>query len=321
MKKNKNSEIIISSVKFDRSYRSKITPNLVVTRRLTRDGEISSYKSIMNVLKFSVNFKDPGYSEDQIVNLYLPFDKSVKRNYAKKIIRTSKKQKLPLLLMVPGGTIGIKGIPDKKMFATLCSILSEKCIPIMLDFRGFNSKKNVTGYSLKTRENDLRLIFSILRDKKFEKYRKQLFSGYIDNGYYPDFKKIAIIGTSMGGYDVAYVAASLMPDYVILYVPAAYSQKAREINFGKDFSEEIRKPDSWKNSHSFNNFEKYVRRIQKTYNDIRTLVIENKGDTIIPKGLVERYAKDNVIFSRVDGGHRGANSQALGQIYRSLKSI
>lgn len=91
-----------------------------------------------------------------------------------------------------------------------------------------------------------------------------------------------LYGVSMGGY-IALALVNEIPEMfqkLILQAPAAYSSVAHNINFGEQFSNEIRKEGSWKNSESFEWLEKFKKP---------TLFIELEKDEIILAEIISRY--------------------------------
>lgn len=100
----------------------------------------------------------------------------------------------------------------------------------------------------------------------------------------------SIVGASMGGY----ISIKLLEMYdiksLILFVPAIYSDKAYDINFGNDFSEILRKEGSWKESNTFSILKKYKNKV---------LLISVNNDLVIPLELTNELRKsleDNINF-------------------------
>lgn len=98
---------------------------------------------------------------------------------------------------------------------------------------------------------------------------------------------IYLCGASMGAY-VAVGAANKIGAPVsklMLVCSAAYSQNAHAVNFGPAFSQEIRRPESWKNSLAFQWIEEYKGEL---------LIIAGEQDDIIPKEIPQTYLESAV---------------------------
>lgn len=93
-------------------------------------------------------------------------------------------------------------------------------------------------------------------------------------------KPFSLIGSSMGGYIVVKLLELYNVSSLILFVPAAYSNSAYDINFGDKFSEIIRKENSWKDSDAFNIINKYDRNV---------LLISAEDDSVVPIELTNKY--------------------------------
>jgi pimeloyl-ACP methyl ester carboxylesterase len=91
---------------------------------------------------------------------------------------------------------------------------------------------------------------------------------------------ITLIGTSMGGY----VAAGLVPEIdvkeLILFCPAAYDVRARDVEFGRGFTEIIRRSGSYLDTD-----------IHSLLSDFRNeaMLITGTEDNIIPPAVIEIY--------------------------------
>jgi alpha/beta superfamily hydrolase len=95
-------------------------------------------------------------------------------------------------------------------------------------------------------------------------------------------EQYVLFGTSMGGY-IALGLVNKKPaffDTIILHAPAAYSPQANNLNFGPDFTKEIRKENSWADSLSFHWLKRYTGKI---------LLVESEKDEVVPQEIIERY--------------------------------
>lgn len=130
-----------------------------------------------------------------------------------------------------------------------------------------------------------------------------------------------LYGVSMGGY----IALGLVKeraklfDALILHAPAAYSSKSHDLYFGKEFTSEIRREYSWKDSLSFGWFQSYTNPV---------LLIEAENDEVIPKPIIEKYRsikKDGKLTTlplkntpHEIWGDSEAEKTARAEIYRGL---
>lgn len=88
-----------------------------------------------------------------------------------------------------------------------------------------------------------------------------------------DPARIAVLGSSMGGHVLTrLVEAHPTISCVILDRAAAYSRVAEQIVFGPDFSTELRRTDSWKESPAFPILERYTGRVLIVYGDQEEVV-------------------------------------------------
>jgi pimeloyl-ACP methyl ester carboxylesterase len=149
------------------------------------------------------------------------------------------------------------------------------------DFRGVGeSGAELKDTSLNTRVEDAKAALRILKENSL-----------IDNVY--------VIGTSMG----APVAIQIVDDSIqglLLIVPAAYSFDARDKKFGLDFSESIRKPESWRDSPDFEDLQKYRGN---------TFLLYAPHDEVIPVGISSEYErivhfKNGTIVASEGAGHK-----------------
>lgn len=94
--------------------------------------------------------------------------------------------------------------------------------------------------------------------------------------------ELYLYGLSMGGY-VAPGLVHEMPGVfqkLILQAPAAYSKAAHSLNFNDNFTQELRRPNSWKDSYSF----EWLREYEGS-----TMVIASEKDATIPLEIIETY--------------------------------
>lgn len=164
------------------------------------------------------------------------------------------------IIFIPGGGTKI----GKSRFNNWQERFSEeKTGSLSIDFPGVgNSEGDITSNTLASR---------IEITEKFVKW-------VIDNFR---FDNLSLYGSSMGGYVALGVCVST-PEIgeLILHVPAAYAEEARDVNFGERFRTILRKKKSWENSSSFIWLEKL---------DIPILLIEHEDDDVIPKEITEKY--------------------------------
>ncbi len=98
---------------------------------------------------------------------------------------------------------------------------------------------------------------------------------------YPDCTYY-LCGVSMGGY-VALSLVDQMPDMfskLIIQVPAAYSSAAHDLKFDLTFSEELRRPGSWKDSPSFGWWKNFAGE---------KMLLACEKDLTIPREIIDRY--------------------------------
>ena len=69
---------------------------------------------------------------------------------------------------------------------------------------------------------------------------------------------------------------------LILFVPALYTKEVYDVNFGIDFTNIIRKPNSWENTDAFDIVNKYKGNV---------LLITAEDDNVIPKELVYKLIR------------------------------
>ncbi|UCF93686.1 MAG: alpha/beta fold hydrolase [Desulfobacterales bacterium] len=90
---------------------------------------------------------------------------------------------------------------------------------------------------------------------------------------------LSVIAASMG----AYTAVKLLEHYpiatLILLVPAMYAAEAYHVPFGPQFSEIIRRPQSWQRSDAWDLLATYTGRL---------LIVAAEKDKIIPTGVIQK---------------------------------
>jgi alpha/beta superfamily hydrolase len=129
------------------------------------------------------------------------------------------------------------------------------------DFRGVGeSEGNLDESNLNTRTDDARVALEFLKANT-------------------DTKNIFIVGTSMGGPIAIRIVDSFIKG-LLLAVPAAYSKEADGMNFGPDFSEVIRIPESWGDSLEFDRLKQYSGNTFLLYGD---------KDEVVPKDIFLNY--------------------------------
>jgi len=99
--------------------------------------------------------------------------------------------------------------------------------------------------------------------------------------------RLFVVGISMGAPIASRLANESDVGGLILVSPAAYSEVARDKTFGPEFSEEIRREKSWKNSPDFNELLRFKGRV---------LLVYSRNDEIIPSEILETY--DNIVRER-----------------------
>ncbi len=119
---------------------------------------------------------------------------------------------------------------------------------------------------------------------------------FLDKG-----KKVTLIGFSMGGH----IALELLKKYdkietVILFYPGIYAEDAYSIQFNEQFSEVIRRPESWRTASVLNNLQSFEGNL---------LIIWGDNDHVIPRGVVDLLlnsatkAKNKELFIVPGGEH------------------
>lgn len=94
--------------------------------------------------------------------------------------------------------------------------------------------------------------------------------------------RLTVCGGSMGAY-VALGVSRIFPKSIknlILFCPAAYAKESHLVCLGSEFTACIQKPDSWKNSLSFNWIQQFTGRI---------LLLIPENDEIVPVKIPPEY--------------------------------
>lgn len=105
-----------------------------------------------------------------------------------------------------------------------------------------------------------------------------------------DERRLGVVGTSMG----AHVAIRLLDKYpkmgaLFLYAPAAYSAEAENKLLNEEFSQAVRRSESWQDSPVFKILENYAGGL---------MVVYSQSDETIPRALQESYLS----LARAKGG-------------------
>lgn len=105
-------------------------------------------------------------------------------------------------------------------------------------------------------------------------YRTQQAKGVIDRFF--DHKPLAIVASSMGGYIAMKLTALYPVDHLVLIVPAVYNRNAYTAKFRTEFTECIRRKDSWINTDAWELLEKYTGNL---------LLFSAENDEVVPKPI------------------------------------
>lgn len=113
--------------------------------------------------------------------------------------------------------------------------------------------------------------------------RRQLQAEEVIESLIPAESPLYLIGFSMGGQTVC----DILPRYqdrvlgVLLFCPAMYSEKARDLRFGNpEFTSILRTPESWSDSAAPAHLAAY---------DGPTIIAMGNKDTVIPQEVVKLY--------------------------------
>lgn len=90
---------------------------------------------------------------------------------------------------------------------------------------------------------------------------------------------ICLLGSSMGAYTAVKLSEILPTNGIILFVPAMYDLAAYSAPFGDEFSQIIRKPNSWVNSDAWQILQAFRGRL---------LVVAAGQDDVIPQDVIRR---------------------------------
>lgn len=163
------------------------------------------------------------------------------------------------VLILHGGSV-----TGKDRFISLQNYLAQnKLVSLAVDFRGIGESEGTFKLS------------SLLDRLADAQATLKAFSSYAN--------KVIVIGCSMG----AHVAVKLLEgnnevrETILLY-PAAYGKKAERLPFDQSFTNELRTPNSWKDSPVFPVLRKYLGKI---------MIIYGQEDTIIPSEVKAAYQK------------------------------
>lgn len=89
---------------------------------------------------------------------------------------------------------------------------------------------------------------------------------------------ITLIAASMSGYTAIKLTELFSVRNLILLVPAVYTKRAYDLNFGPEFSASIRAADSWRESDAFEILSRFRGNL---------VVVAAEFDDIIPRAIVE----------------------------------
>ena len=90
---------------------------------------------------------------------------------------------------------------------------------------------------------------------------------------------VSLIAASMSGYTAIKLTELFSVSNLILLVPAVYSSRAYDLQFGPEFSAAIRAIDSWRETDAFEILSRYKGNL---------VVIAAEFDDIIPREIVEQ---------------------------------
>jgi pimeloyl-ACP methyl ester carboxylesterase len=192
-------------------------------------------------------------------------------------------EKARVLFIAGGGNVPRK---DGHYPALQEEMLERGITSLAFDFRGVGESEGVLNEtSLNTRVEDAKAALDFLKQDSTT--------------------PIFLSGTSMGA-PVAIQMADESIKGILLIVAAAYSLEARDKKFGPEFSEIIRKPESWKGSPDFEKLRQFGGKIlhaygtedqvipadiSKTYADIVAL---KGGEVVMLEGIGHKFLKDEL---------------------------
>lgn len=175
----------------------------------------------------------------------------------------------PMLLFSHGGSIRPTPALASFGFVALVAAAQARGLPLLfaaVDHRGASCQRDKRRYCLADRVVDLHAARELLCDA---------LGGHT--------RRLALMGTSMGGHVVSIAARSLCPEHVLLSCPAAYSEEAHFARFGQPFTTALRRPDSWCDSPAF-------AAIAERTSERRPVVLRSsRFDKVIPRGVTLRY--------------------------------
>ncbi|HUC02221.1 MAG TPA: alpha/beta fold hydrolase [Candidatus Paceibacterota bacterium] len=90
---------------------------------------------------------------------------------------------------------------------------------------------------------------------------------------------LTLIGASMGAYTALKVSEKIPVSKIIFFVPAMYDRELYEIPFGPQFTEMIRKPNSWQNSDAWAILGEFTGKL---------LIIAADKDETVPKEITQK---------------------------------
>lgn len=90
---------------------------------------------------------------------------------------------------------------------------------------------------------------------------------------------LTLIAVSMSGHTAIKLTQVFSVNNLILLVPAVYSQRAYDLQFGPDFSAAIRTLDSWRESDAFEILSRFTGNL---------VIIAAEFDDVIPREIVEQ---------------------------------
>ncbi|MEA3357252.1 MAG: hypothetical protein U9Q67_02360 [Patescibacteria group bacterium] len=271
----------------------EVKPNKKILEELFKRGKPGKYCTSYGIRCRITSFNDAEHHGKQKLAIYnlLPCGK-----------RSGVHVYVPIVLGVRGGRIGRSAFVDNGEMATLYASIQEEVIIVTFDPRGFDSNENKVSYSLETRSADILAVLQVIGKPEFwiKIARDYSKAGIFWNG------KVILLGASMGGYDVAYLSSLVVPDALIMCVPAAYSKAAHTVRFGESFTRAIRKSESWKDSYAYDNFARYRNPSEGSGVSENVLIIQKQSDDIVDASIVNQYVKVRPVGTRcikTPGGH------------------
>lgn len=88
-----------------------------------------------------------------------------------------------------------------------------------------------------------------------------------------------LIGSSMSGYTVIKLTEQLKVEQLVLLVPGIYTPAAHKVNFGPDFSNIIRRKNSWYDTDAFGALKAFTGEL---------VIVAAENDHVIPHRLVNQ---------------------------------